>query len=566
MMKKDLFLKVGGFDKKYFLYFEEFDLALRIGKLGFKSYIIPEAKVFHEWGASTKKERNIDKVFTYSRRYYFKKNFGLVGLLVEYLFLSMSKTKVLLYLILVLGIYLRFAQIQDSMIFIGDQGWFYLSARSLLVDGHIPLVGIPSSVVWLAQGPLATYFIAVALFLGNMHPVAPAILFAFFDTLTIILVFVLSKKVFNEKVALFGAAMYAASPLVVLTSKMPYHTSAIPLFACLFFLVYIKSLKNTSWILVLLFLFGLLLQLELSNVVLIPAIALLLWNRRNKITRALYGTYLLSFLFGILPFILFDITHKFIQTAGFPLWIINRTRLFFGLTLSGNSTTSSLPNAFQTVFQQLTTFYSPHSITAAIFMMLCLITGLFFLVRSKNVLGIKIIVFSLVIPLGAFFLHAAPGAAYFPLIFPSLAILTGFTVTEFDKKVKYTGVIFYTFLLISSFLIVKNNFYISSVTEERKIPSTGYNFGVSWKAIDQAALALVQLNNGKEFSIEGKDFYAMYPSSLDNLTYLIMYRGGNLNAKAKRVFYVYPAGKSLNIQDLHIAFENKYYVITYEEK
>jgi len=28
------------------------------------------------------------------------------------------------------------------MPFIGDQGWFYLSARNMLVHGNIPLVGI----------------------------------------------------------------------------------------------------------------------------------------------------------------------------------------------------------------------------------------------------------------------------------------------------------------------------------------------------------------------------------------------------------------------------------------
>ena len=56
MMKKSLFEKLGKFDEKFFLYFEEFDLCKRVKKLGLKLFIYPEAKVIHHWGVSTKKK------------------------------------------------------------------------------------------------------------------------------------------------------------------------------------------------------------------------------------------------------------------------------------------------------------------------------------------------------------------------------------------------------------------------------------------------------------------------------------------------------------------------------
>src|SRR5205085_6417561 len=49
---------------------------------------------------------------------------------------------------------------------------FYLSARDMLTQGTVPLVGIPSSRPWLHQGPWWTYILAISLWMGNFHPLA----------------------------------------------------------------------------------------------------------------------------------------------------------------------------------------------------------------------------------------------------------------------------------------------------------------------------------------------------------------------------------------------------------
>lgn len=56
MTKRDVFEKVKGFDKDYFMYTEEVDLCYKIKKLGFKVVYIPDAKVTHLGGASSTKE------------------------------------------------------------------------------------------------------------------------------------------------------------------------------------------------------------------------------------------------------------------------------------------------------------------------------------------------------------------------------------------------------------------------------------------------------------------------------------------------------------------------------
>jgi hypothetical protein len=53
LVRRHLFERLGGFDERYFLYFEEVDVALRARGLGWGSYFLKEARVFHAEGRSS---------------------------------------------------------------------------------------------------------------------------------------------------------------------------------------------------------------------------------------------------------------------------------------------------------------------------------------------------------------------------------------------------------------------------------------------------------------------------------------------------------------------------------
>lgn len=52
MVTRKLFLKVGGFDEKFFLYFEDLDLCRKVRNLGYKIYYLPNAIIKHKVGGS----------------------------------------------------------------------------------------------------------------------------------------------------------------------------------------------------------------------------------------------------------------------------------------------------------------------------------------------------------------------------------------------------------------------------------------------------------------------------------------------------------------------------------
>jgi hypothetical protein len=194
-----------------------------------------------------------------------------------------------------IGSWLRFFQLGTRMMFIGDQAWFYLSARDALLAGHIPLLGITSSITWLHQGPLFTYLLVPALFFSNYHPVSGAILTSALGVAAIPLAYYLGAKLWSKSMGIVLAWVLAVLPFAVIHSRFAYHTSPLVLFEIITLLLFTKR----SLFLGFLFL-GFLYQLHLLTFIFWPVIFVYLV--KNKIKFKIY--HLWAFLLGILPMLI----------------------------------------------------------------------------------------------------------------------------------------------------------------------------------------------------------------------------------------------------------------------
>jgi N-acetylglucosaminyl-diphospho-decaprenol L-rhamnosyltransferase len=76
MLRKKLFSDLGGFDEKYFMYFEDVDLCFQAKKKGWKIIANPAAKVRHRNGKSFSSNQKKKKYYYASQDHYLKKNFG----------------------------------------------------------------------------------------------------------------------------------------------------------------------------------------------------------------------------------------------------------------------------------------------------------------------------------------------------------------------------------------------------------------------------------------------------------------------------------------------------------
>lgn len=73
LIKKECIEMVGFFDPDFFMYFEETELTSRVKKAGYKVLSIPEAKIIHLEGKSTKFKNEKIKIYNESKFKYFEK-------------------------------------------------------------------------------------------------------------------------------------------------------------------------------------------------------------------------------------------------------------------------------------------------------------------------------------------------------------------------------------------------------------------------------------------------------------------------------------------------------------
>lgn len=570
VIRRDLFAKLKGFDERFFMYFEEADLCLRIKSLGYDVVYYPKAKILHLVGRSVTDKDWIRKKYQESRFKFFRKYHGLPAALLSEFFLRFVNIQtVILFIIIGISAFINLNRIDSNMLFIGDVGRDYLASRDMILTKQIPLVGIKSSVVWLHQGPLSIYIIGLALLVGRFDPVAPAIAYGLLGVLSTALAYIIGKTFFNRGIGLMAALFYATSPIVAINTRMPYHTSSIPLFASIFFVLLYKVQRGKKkYILPLFISMGLLLQLELSNVVLISLLLLLFFIKRKMfvIKDALYGA--VGLLIGILPFILYDFTHHFSQTIGFALWVANRIRLFLGLTTQGNSTTTELPNALYRIYQQLAGIIFPEAVIVFILISCLVFFNLFRfrkqLFAKENRLGIILILGWILIPFVGFSVHAAPGVAYFPLIYTPVCILTALTFYNLSKVSKGFTFLFFAVVSFNAYFLIKNNYYITSEEGMQSLPPANYSYGYAFTLHNDIAKKIVEDAKGKKINLKGGGFIGTLETGIDDFKYLVWYNGGLLDKDANLTYKIYEGNKDIT-NSSRIIFHNKYLYLTKDE-
>jgi len=76
IVRKDVFLQLRGFDKRYFMYFEDMDLCRMFQKEGYQACVLPAFSVIHFGGKSSLDYKNMKKDYYISQDKYFAKFYG----------------------------------------------------------------------------------------------------------------------------------------------------------------------------------------------------------------------------------------------------------------------------------------------------------------------------------------------------------------------------------------------------------------------------------------------------------------------------------------------------------
>ncbi len=542
VIKKDIFEKLGGFDDRFFLYFEEFDLCRRIKAIGYKLYILPTSKIIHYWGSSTKRIREIKNIFEKSKFLYFRKYYGLIPAMIIKVFTNINKINLVLTSIILVSIFLNFNNLSKLMSFIGDQGWFYLSARDMILNHKISLVGITSSHTWLYQGPLWTYILAFSLWAFNFNPVAGSYLTAFLGVVTVFLIYKACSVMFSKKVGIIASLLYATSPLTIMNSRFAYHTSPIPLFTTLYILFLYKWINGKNFYFPLtLFILGILYNLELATVsfwlVLIIMLVYGFWKKtkwlKNIINKKIIFLSFFSFIVPIIPIIIYDTNHNFTQTLGFGAWMAYRS-INFIISLKDSFAphhSSMLPFLYDNISRLI--FMHNGKVALIIFLSFLLIffVGIYkmFLKKQYNKGYLLLALIFTSLSLGII-ISETPSDAYIPAFFPSVFMILALSIHKLMSKkyLFYPTLIFVVVIIVTnSYLLIKNNY---NLTPDRK--------GVTFVDRMSSAKEIVRIANNREYNLVGKGWLGDFKSYTMNYEYLAWWLG-NAPSKNKSSLVIY---------------------------
>lgn len=530
MIRRTVFKKVGGFDEHFFMYFEEQDLCKRIEELGHKLIILPQAKVYHALGSSTKKSnKDIDRIFRESRFYYLKKHFGIWKAFLTEIFLRVNKYTVLLLLIFFLGAFLRLIDIYQTMPFIGDQGWYYLSARNMILTGKIPLVGITSSHLWLHQGALWTYLLAGGFLMVGFSPFTGLYISVFIDLIAILVLYKMCADMFSRQVGLIAALLYATSPLVILNARMPYHTSPIPLVTMLFIYFLYRWVKGAVGFFPLVILtLGILYNLELATFVLLFILPLLLlygfwkktvWAKQLLCPKIIFFS-LFAFIVAMFPMILYDLTHGFPQTLLFLVWVCYKILVLFGFPKLVHSSSASLSTVLLYGYEGYQQFMFP--LNKMIASTIGILSGgyfigkLYFLFKKKIITTNYVLVgLVTIISIGGFIAAQTPSGAYLPMLFPGLVVVAALF---FDK------LLYYPYLKIMGLLLIVlvmsfNMYYLITNRFSFNEDKNGFERRLA------VAKYIVRQSDGKEYNLRGEGINSQFESFTMNYEYLTWWLG-----------------------------------------
>ncbi len=528
MISTNLFRKIGGFDKNFFLYFEENDISKRVKDLGYKLFIVPSAKIIHLVGRSTNNLKNTENIYSKSRYLYLRKHYGLLNAVFTQVIVSLNKTSILMLLILALSFSLRFLNLENDMPFIGDQGWFYLSARDALVKGQIPLVGIASSHPWLHQGPLWTYMLVGVFWLFGFSPLNGAYLTIALGIISVLAIYIVGSKMFSKRVGLISALLYSTSPLTILYARTPYHTSPIPLFTLLYVFALYKFIKGNRMFLPLSILFlSILYNFELATTILgfilFIVLAYGIWKKTDwtkKIFNKKILVYsILAFMIPMMPIIIYDFNNNFSQTLRFVIWIAYRILMFFGFPgVHGNgimiSPVSMISFSFQ-FYQSL--IFAASGIVALvilIFSFSLLFSSVYNLLRRKTGdAGLTMLSLWISIPLLGYFINKTSSEAYLPIFFPAFICLIAFA---FDKTLKIKT-LFIPIILLILLIAFINSYYVVLSEYSPK--------GFSFAKRVLISKEIIRRANGRSYNIVGVGDGSKFESFTMNYEYLTWWLG-----------------------------------------
>jgi len=154
--------------------------------------------------------------------------------LIEKKLRKILKPWVIFLLILAVGMYLRFYRIEYVESFEWDQVRDSWVVRNILM-GDYALLGPRTGIGHFHLPPLYYYFLAPFFYIWKLDPVALNYFNMLMNVINFVIIYKVTKNIFNEKAGLFVSLIYAVSHYLIGVNRVPWNVTLMPGVAALIF-------------------------------------------------------------------------------------------------------------------------------------------------------------------------------------------------------------------------------------------------------------------------------------------------------------------------------------------
>ncbi|OGV96420.1 hypothetical protein A2W24_04820 [Microgenomates group bacterium RBG_16_45_19] len=543
MVRRAEFLAMGGFDERFFLYWEDYDLSRRYLKAGKQLWFVPQAKVIHlGHGTTNLNDDRIKGYFYRSRWQFFRKHEGLIYALGLQTWLRLQEEWKIVGIMLLAGI-LRFWRLPELMPFIGDQARDFLAAKVGWEQGQLPLIGMPSSVPRFAQGPLYVWWLMFLMSLGLKDPRWAGYVAAVTGWVVVYLSYRLISRWLGREAGWLTGLILATSPLAVAQARLAFMTNPVPLFSLLYLWALRRPYRQIRDSLLVGLSFGLLFQWELAT----APLALLLvgygwyWRRRLKPSLKNWLSMAAGVALGLIPQLVFDVTHRGQQLGWFGVWLGYRLVAFLGWGEEHQVSLATITRYGDRIGLYLSRFMAwgyPGVVAGLGVIGLAAVWLFISRCQDRGNRRLLIIASWLLVLMAGFLVHGAPSEAYFPALFVPLAAWLAYGATRLTGRWRQAAIgwVVVTAGLNAYFCLNREMMMTTPANTARGLVLP---YGHPLAKLRLMADQILTFSQGEAIDLQWIGEEASVPHFSDNLSYLVSLGGGRFDSKGQPIWLTY---------------------------
>jgi 4-amino-4-deoxy-L-arabinose transferase-like glycosyltransferase len=449
-----------------------------------------------------------------------------------------SKWRVSIFLVVLLGLLLRFFRLKENLVFGGELGYDYLAIKNIVENARIPLLGPPSSHAWINMSPLYYWLLTPLFYVFDFNPTVGAYFMATAGASAIVINYFVIEKLFNKKAAIISSFLIAISPAWISLAREARFFSLIPVlfYPFIYFLtVGIRgSGKHLFWAG---FFLGVILNFHLASIVLIPATLLLFYIKKKDITIKSLKMAFTGLLIPSLPFLVYNLMHKFEPIIKLSLWIPYRMLGFVGLypkNVADLPTITSNINSLITLFN--TSYVASGTVLGPLlFLVIIVYVGIKTIRASKKKLNWTVLLTVFSVSYLGIFLHGNPPIHYYMPIFAFPVIFLSLFLAEiWNKKGKYLVLMLLALLTFVNFSYFFSEKWFYQPKDKMVGLLVPYNLQL------KTARSIIADVNWKDYSFSRVGPFDYYEGDYaQNYRYLMWWLGNEPVEKANAHYIIY---------------------------